>query len=81
MALCTAKLQRKLKLGDHQDGFADCVREVYSSTHGNDKRMRSAVVEAAVSRKFATTECGKELVHGGGDFVVDYFEALKRYGF
>lgn len=78
MALCTDKLQRKLEVDDHQHGFAQCVREVYSSTHESDKRMRPVVVKAALSRKFATTEDGKELVRGGGDFVVDYFEALKH---
>jgi hypothetical protein len=81
MALCTAKLEQKLKDGDDQDAFAECVRDVYASTYDTDKRMRSVVVKAAVSRKFATTKSGKELVHDGGDFVVDYFEALKQYAF
>lgn len=77
MELCVAKLKQKLRDGDDQEGFADCVREVYASTHETDKRLRSVVVKAAVSRKFATTKRGKELVHEGGDFVVDYFEVLK----
>lgn len=79
--LCVTKLEQKLKRNEDQDKFAECVREVYASTHETDGSMRLVVVNAAVSRKFATTESGKELVHDGGDFVVDYFEALKKYGF
>jgi hypothetical protein len=50
-----------------------------ATTSDSDKTMRSAVVEAAVSRRLAMVGSGKDLIHEGGDFVVDYIKALKKY--
>jgi hypothetical protein len=77
--LSEAKFRQNLKKIEIGDGFAECVREVYATTSESDKTMRSAVVEAAVSRRSAMTGSGKELIYGGGDFVVDYIEALRQY--
>lgn len=77
--LSEAKFRQKLRKVEVGEEFAECVREVYATTSERDKTMRSAVVEADVSRRSAMTGSGKDLIHDGGDFVVDYVEALKKY--
>lgn len=77
--LSEAKFRQKLKNVEIGDEFVECVREVYATTSENDKTMRSAVVEAAVSRRSAMTASGRDLIYDGGDFVVDYVKALRKY--
>jgi hypothetical protein len=77
--LSETKFRQKLKGFKIDDNFVECVQEVYASTHESDEKLRSAVVEAAVSQRSTMMECGKQLIFLGGDFVVDYFEALRRY--
>lgn len=77
--LSGAKFRQKLEKAEIGEEFAECVREVYATTSDSDKTMRSAVVEAAVSRRLAMVGSGKDLIHEGGDFVVDYIKALKKY--
>ena len=77
--LSEAKLRQKLRKAEVGEEFAECVREMYATTSERDKTMRSAVVEAAVSQRSAMTSSGKDLIHDGGDFVVDYIKALKKY--
>jgi hypothetical protein len=77
--LSEEKFRQKLKTIEIGDEFFECVREVYAATSESDKTLRSAVVEAAVASRLAMTSSGKELIYDGGDFVVDYLEALKHY--
>lgn len=80
-ALSTTKLRQKLKeLEDLSisDSFPECVREIYASTPGSDRAMRSAVVEVAKAhvRELGKKEIFKDLIREGGDFAVDYFESV-----
>ena len=77
-ALSVTKLQQRLRNLWTCDTFPECVREIYATTLDRDSAMRSAVVEVAKThivdlRKKATF---KDLMHEGGDFAVDLFEAV-----
>jgi hypothetical protein len=77
-AVATAKLQQKLEHLWTSDSFPECIREIYAATRENDRAMRSAVVEVAKDhvRELGKKAVFKDLIHGGGDFAVDYFESV-----
>ncbi|KAH7119540.1 hypothetical protein B0J11DRAFT_582072 [Dendryphion nanum] len=76
--LSTTKLQRKLQDLWTSDSFPECIREVYASTPSSDRAIRSTVVEVVSVRKLDLGKKAifKDLIHEGGDFVVDYFERI-----
>lgn len=76
--LSKTKLQEKLDKLQTCDHLPECVREIYASTHEGDYKMRSIIVQAAVSRRGELDEIDefKDLLREGGQFVVDYVKAL-----
>ena len=77
-ALCTVKLEQKLKDLWKTDSFPDCIREIHASTPSDDQAMRPTVLEVA---KVHVRELGekagfKDLIREGGDFAVQYFEIV-----
>jgi hypothetical protein len=77
-ALATAKLQRKLEKPWTSDSFSECIREIYATTSESDRTMRNAIVEVAKdhARELGKNAVFKDLIHEGGDFVVQYFESV-----
>ena len=78
--LSEKKLQKKLKSGWMSDSFPDCIRQVYASTYNTHSSIRSIVVEVAVAhaRELGKKEIFKDLLKEGGDFVVEYTDALAK---
>jgi hypothetical protein len=79
-ALSTTKLRQKLQDLWDTELFPECVRDVYAATAKRDCMMRSAIVEiaAAHARGLGEKEVFKELLREGGDFAVDYINALTK---
>lgn len=77
--LCVTKFQEKLNATEISNSFTDCVRELYECTHKDNSAMRSVVVEIAALERDALDRIELEdLFRKGGDFVVDYLEALEQ---
>lgn len=79
-ALSARKLQEKLKDLWTSNEFPECIREVYASTPNGDREMRPTVVEVATAhaRELGEKKIFKELLQEGGDFAVDYVDALTK---
>jgi hypothetical protein len=77
-ALCTVKLEQKLKDLWKSESFPECIREIYASTPSGDCAMRSTVVEVAKAhvRELGEKAAFKDLIREGGDFAVQYFESV-----
>ena len=77
-ALCVGKLKSKVKTLWDGDSFPDCIREVYASTTDSNCSMRLAVLEVATAhaRELRDKETFTDLLREGGDFSVEYVDAL-----
>jgi hypothetical protein len=77
-ALCTVKLEQKLKDLWSSDSFPECIREIYASTPSDERAMRSTVLEVAKAhvRELSEKAAFKDLIREGGDFAVQYFESV-----
>lgn len=78
--LCLNKLKEKLSSLWSSEAFPECVREVYSATSSSGCGMRSAVLQTAVAhaRELGDEEAFKDLLREGGDFSLEYVDALTR---
>ena len=77
--LSVTKFQKKLNATTRSNSFIDCVRELYTCTHKGNPAMRSAVVEVVAHQRKTLDGIELEsLFRNGGDFVVDYLEALEQ---
>lgn len=78
--LCVLKLQTKLKELWSSDEFPTCIRKVYASTPRADCHMRLAVLESATAHAIdlGTKEGFTNLLREGGDFTVEYINALNK---
>lgn len=58
--------------------FSECVQEIFATTLDGDRAMRSAVVEVAKTHilKPGKKDTFKNLMHEGGNFAADLFEAV-----
>ncbi|KAH8688644.1 hypothetical protein GQ44DRAFT_638059 [Phaeosphaeriaceae sp. PMI808] len=77
-ALALVKLQHRFKVKWQGELFPECVREVYAITKGASS-MRSAVAQVAADRgkDLQGEQTFLDLLHEGGDFVVDFYKALR----
>lgn len=77
-ALSVRKLEDKLESDWKDDCFPECIRKVYELTYNADSSMRSLVVEVATAHatELRKTELFTDLLKDGGDFAVDYTDAL-----
>lgn len=77
-ALSERKLEDKLKSDWTSDDFPDCIRKVYEFTYNVNSNMRSIVVKVAVAhaRELSKKETFTDLLKDGGDFAVEYTDAL-----
>jgi hypothetical protein len=75
--LALAKLKHRLKTDWQSKIFAVCVEEIYAITR-NSSSMRSVVVQIAAEhgKDLQKEKAFLSLLHGGGDFVVDFYKAL-----
>lgn len=78
--LAQSKLQETLRNNWMSDAFPECVREMYASTQNSDSEIRSFVVEIARAhaRELGKKETFRELLQEGGDFTVEYVDALTK---
>ncbi|KAF2844533.1 hypothetical protein T440DRAFT_316582 [Plenodomus tracheiphilus IPT5] len=79
-ALCVLKLQTKLKDLWASDTFPPCIRKVYASTPHTNCSMRLAVLESATAHanELSAKEVFTDLLREGGDFAVEYVNALNK---
>jgi hypothetical protein len=79
-ALCVFKLQTKLKDLWASDTFPLCIRKVYASTSHTDCNMRLAVLESVTAHadELIAKENFTDLLREGGEFVVEYANALSK---
>lgn len=58
--------------------FSDCVREVYASSHEQDRRIKNAVVGAAKAhlKDMRGSKSFQDLLRGLGDFAVDLLQVV-----
>lgn len=75
--LSIEKLNTKLNLPCPNQTFVDCIQEVYAVTGGSN-RMRDMVARKAATRRsdLYKEQFFKNLLHKGGDFVVDMIGSL-----
>jgi hypothetical protein len=78
--LCVLKLQTKLKELWASDEFPTCIRKVYASTSHTSCHMRLAVLESATAHAndLSEKEVFTNLLREGGDFTVEYVNALNK---
>tara|TARA_R110002003_G_scaffold2979_1_gene24742 strand:+ start:7584 stop:7859 length:276 start_codon:yes stop_codon:yes gene_type:complete len=78
--LCVLKLQTKLKELWASDEFPTCIRKVYASTSHASFHMRLAVLKSATAHAIdlSTKEVFTNLLREGGDFAVEYVNALNK---
>ncbi|KAF9728662.1 hypothetical protein PMIN04_012955 [Paraphaeosphaeria minitans] len=79
-ALCVAKFKDKVRNLWNSDSFPDCVQEVYATTSHDDCNMRLAVLEVATAhaRELRDKDIFTDLLREGGEFSVDYVNALTK---
>ncbi|KAH6612379.1 hypothetical protein C7974DRAFT_77384 [Boeremia exigua] len=79
-ALCVLKLRTKLKELWTSDEFPACIQKVYASTSDTNCEMRFAVLESATTHAhdLSAKEGFRNLLREGGDFTVEYVNALNR---
>jgi hypothetical protein len=78
--LCVLKLQTKLKELWTSDEFPACIQKVYASTSNTNCKMRFAVLKSATAHAhdLSAKEGFTNLLREGGDFTVEYVNALNR---
>lgn len=65
------------------DAFADCIREVYTSTPDQDLLMRNMVVNVVVEniKELAQITSIQDLIRNEGEFAVDLFKNISELEF
>lgn len=78
--LSKTKFRERLAVSVGNDGFADCVEEIYADSYPGIQQLRSVVINSAISRRAdpEVQETVKDLSYKGGDFAVDYITALEK---
>ncbi|KAF1967055.1 BTB/POZ domain-containing protein [Bimuria novae-zelandiae CBS 107.79] len=76
--LALSKLKDRLKKGWQSKIFPVCVEEIYAITSSSSS-MRVAVAKIAAEhgKDLQEEETFLDLLHGGGEFVVDFYKALR----
>lgn len=76
--LALTKLKHQLKTNWQSKIFPICVEETYAITR-NSSSMRSVIVQIAAEhgKDLQKEEAFLSLLHRGGDFVVDFYKALR----
>jgi hypothetical protein len=78
--LCVRKLQTKLEELWASDDYPTCIRKVYASSSHASSHMRLAVLESATAHAndLSEKEIFTNLLREGGDFAVEYVNALSK---
>lgn len=76
--IALSKLKHRLKVSWQSEIFPVCVEEVYAVT-GCPSSMRLAVAQIAAGheKELQKEETFLDLLHAGGNFVVDFYVALR----
>jgi hypothetical protein len=76
--LALTKMKHRLKVGWQSKSFPICVEEIYAITRSScSMRLAVAQIAAEHGKDLQKEEAFLGLLHGGGDFVVDFYEAFR----
>lgn len=76
--LALTKMKHRLKVGWQSKSFPVCVEEIYAITRSScSMRLAVAQIAAEHGKDLQKEEAFLGLLHGGGDFVVDFYKALQ----